>query len=639
MSNVHKKSLWSSVIPSVGKKIRSLEAELITNRSYIDAIGKSQAVIEFNLDGTIVTANENFLAAVGYSLEEIQGQHHSMFVETSHRSSAEYKEFWASLNRGEFQAAEYKRIGKGGKEIWIQASYNPIFDEQGKAIKIVKYATDVSAQKLQAADFAGQIAAISKSQAVIEFNMDGKIITANDNFLSVLGYRLEEIQGQHHSMFVLPDYRESTEYKEFWSSLNRGEYQSAEYKRIGKGGKEIWIQASYNPIFDLNGKAFKVVKYATDVSDQKSLVMAQERIVADTIRVFSALAEGNLTQKIEAAYDGDFGRLRDDANRTVAKLTEVVGSIQSTANAVSTGASELSQGNANLSQRTEEQASSLEETASSMEEMTSTTTQNADNARQANQLAIQAREQAESGGSVVNEAVTAMNAINESSKKIFDIIGVIDEIAFQTNLLALNASVEAARAGEQGRGFAVVASEVRNLAGRSATAAKEIKDLIQDSVVKVEDGSRLVNESGSTLDEIVNAVKKVTDIVAEIAAASQEQSAGIEQVNKAVTQMDEMTQQNAALVEEAAAASASMSDQSARLNQMMAFFTTNETHDEASRPSQVTEATHGSDRRGMDRPWGSEASSRSIPDAVAFADPPSSRVVAGGSNDSEWEEF
>ena len=232
----------------------------------IAAISRAQAVIEFNMDGTIVTANDNFLRAMGYTLAEIQGKHHSMFVVPEERDSAAYREFWAKLNRGEFQAAEYKRLGKGGKEIWILATYNPILDEAGKPFKVVKFATDVTEQKLKAADNDGQIAAIRKSQAVIEFNMDGTIRAANQNFLDAMGYSLGEIQGKHHSMFVEPAERDAPAYREFWEKLNRGQYQAAEYKRIAKGGREIWIQASYNPILDLNGKPFKVVKYATDVT-------------------------------------------------------------------------------------------------------------------------------------------------------------------------------------------------------------------------------------------------------------------------------------------------------------------------------------------------------------------------------------
>ena len=250
----------------------------------IAAINKAQAVIEFNLDGTVITANDNFLNALGYTLSEIKGQHHSMFVEPAYRASVEYKQFWRDLNDGKFQAAEYKRLGKGGKEVWIQASYNPIFDLNGKPFKVVKYATDVTATKLQTADFQGQIAAVGKAQAVIEFHLDGTVITANDNFLNALGYTLSEIKGQHHSMFIEPAYRASAEYKQFWRDLNDGKFQAAEYKRLGKGGKEIWIQASYNPILDLNGKPFKVVKFATDISNAKVASINSQRQIDEINR-------------------------------------------------------------------------------------------------------------------------------------------------------------------------------------------------------------------------------------------------------------------------------------------------------------------------------------------------------------------
>ncbi|WP_316232066.1 PAS domain-containing methyl-accepting chemotaxis protein [Bradyrhizobium sp. SZCCHNR1051] len=257
------------------KKLRSM-----ADGSKLAAIDRAQAMIEFKLDGTIVSANKNFLDALGYRLDEIQGKHHSMFVEPALRDSPAYREFWAALNRGEYQGGEYKRIGKGGKEVWILATYNPVLDATGRPIGVVKFATDVTAQKLKNVDLAGQIEAIGKSQAVIEFNMDGTIITANDNFLRALGYTLAEIQGKHHSMFVEASERESAAYRDFWTSLNRGQYQSAEYKRIGKGGREVYIQASYNPILDLNGKPFKVVKYATDVTRQVFVRMGNERVRA-----------------------------------------------------------------------------------------------------------------------------------------------------------------------------------------------------------------------------------------------------------------------------------------------------------------------------------------------------------------------
>jgi methyl-accepting chemotaxis protein len=266
------------MVAKIATGITAKKTRSMTDASKIAAISRAQAVIEFRLDGTIVTANENFCKALGYSLSEIEGKHHSMFVAEADRSGTAYREFWAALNRGDYQAGEFKRIGKGGKEVWILASYNPLLDETGKPYGVVKFATDVTAEKLKNADLAGQIAAIDKAQAVIECNMDGTISTANANFLGALGYSLAEIKGKHHSMFVEPNERDGAAYREFWAALNRAQYQAAEYKRIGKGGKEVYIQASYNPIMDLNGKPFKVVKYATDVTKQVLVRMGNERV-------------------------------------------------------------------------------------------------------------------------------------------------------------------------------------------------------------------------------------------------------------------------------------------------------------------------------------------------------------------------
>ena len=345
------------------------------------------------------------------------------------------------------------------------------------------------------------------------------------------------------------------------------------------------------------------------------------------------IADGDLTQRFEVSSNDELGKMLGDMNAMAVSLTTVVGQVRSGADAIATAANEISEGNISLSQRTEEQASSLEETASSMEEMTSTVNQNADNAKQANQLAVGARDQAEQGGEVVSRAVNAMAEINTSSKKISDIIGVIDEIAFQTNLLALNAAVEAARAGEQGRGFAVVAGEVRSLAQRSAEAAKEIKGLIQDSVQKVEQGSVLVNESGEKLGEIVNSVKKVTDIVSEIAAASSEQASGIEQVNTAITQMDDMTQQNAALVEEAAAASKSMEEQASALSKQMEFFRLDGS--DQHKASVTAVANTQSEAKSQVEQWGKNNPVQRKPAAST----PQASTARTGTDDSEWEEF
>jgi len=621
--------------------------ELDDMRGQIAAINKSQAVIEFGLDGTILTANDNFLHALGYTLSEIQGKHHSLFVEPAFRDSAEYRAFWAKLGRGDYDSAVYKRIGKGGKEIWIQASYNPVLNAAGKPYKVVKFATDITDQKMRMADYEGQIAAISKAQAVIEFELDGTIRTANANFLNVLGYTLDEVKGRHHSLFVTPAYRESAEYRAFWAKLARGEYDAAQYLRIGKAGREVWIQASYNPIFDPNGKPFKVVKYATDVTQQVLMSQQLQAAVQETRGAVSSATQGDLLARIPTqGKTGEIEALCQGINTLLDATMTLIKSVKSAAQQVQAGAEEISRGNTDLSQRTEEQASSLEETASSMEEMTSTVKQTADNAGQANQLATAARQQAEKGGAIVGSAVTAMGQINASSRKIADIIGVIDEIAFQTNLLALNAAVEAARAGEQGRGFAVVATEVRNLAGRSATAAKEIKGLIQDSVTKVEEGSKLVDESGKALEDIVSSVKKVTDIVSEIAAASREQSSGIEQVGKAVMQMDEVTQQNAALVEEAAAASQSIVDQAQSLNDLVAHYQVGEEAPAAviaSKPRNPR-APPAVERRGQKRPWSKTVAAKPAAGPTtrpSDSNPATTRKVANSeaAGDAEWSQF
>jgi methyl-accepting chemotaxis protein len=510
----------------------------------------------------------------------------------------------------------------------------------------------------QLTDNRGQIEAISMAQAVIELQLDGTVVSANENFLNTLGYSLEEVRGRHHSMFVDAAERSSPEYERFWTKLRSGQFDRGRYMRVGKGGREVWIDASYNPIVDDEGKLCKIMKYATDVTPHVMQAREMEQAVSQTQEAIKSATDGDLATRVATQHQNvELRKMAESINSLLGSMADMVSKVQGAASEVYRGAEEISQGNANLSQRTEQQSSSLEETASSMEEMTSTVKQNADNAGQANQLATAARDQAEKGGAVTTKAVRAMTEINASSKKIADIIGVIDEIAFQTNLLALNAAVEAARAGEQGRGFAVVATEVRSLAGRSATAAKEIKELIQDSVKKVEDGSVLVTQSGQTLEQIVSSVKKVSDIVAEIAAASREQSSGIEQVNKAVMQMDEMTQQNAALVEEASAASQSMADQARALNEMMGRYRLGDTAPRAgvapappraaASPASKVASLARSDRRSTVRPWSAKTAARAEAAAVpraakaqeAVTNMPERKAAATGTDDAEWREF
>ncbi|QID19826.1 PAS domain S-box protein [Nitrogeniibacter mangrovi] len=538
-----------------------------------DAIDRARAILEFDPEGKILEANENLLTILGYRRNELIGRHHRVLVDPAYAETAEYAAFWAQLGRGELAVGQYKRIAKNGDEVWFQSNYNPIIDATGRVIRVVTYATDVTRQRLENASNEGQIKAINKAQAVIEFALDGTILSANDNFLDVMGYRRDEVVGKNHRMFVTAEYGQSAEYRQFWDKLARGEYDAGQYMRLSKQGREVWIQASYNPILDMNGTPFKVVKYATDVTAQVRASHAMEEAVAQTQAVVAAAREGDLTQRIALeGKDGNIEALCAGVNSLVDAMADVVARVKEATTAINGASQEIAQGNADLSRRTENQASSLEETASSMEELTSTVRQNSDNATQANHLAVGASDVAGKGGQVVSEVVRTMAEISTASRKIADIIGVIDGIAFQTNILALNAAVEAARAGEQGRGFAVVAAEVRNLAQRSAGAAKEIKGLISDSVDKVNSGSELVNKAGETMKEVVESVRKVTEIMAEIANASIEQASGIEQVNNAITQMDEVTQQNAALVEQAAAAAESLQDQADGLSRTVAMF-------------------------------------------------------------------
>jgi len=542
-------------------------------RWQLDAFGRVLPVIEFDLQGNVLRANENFLNASGYSPEEIRNAHHRMFVDPEYAKSPAYVEFWNRLRRGEFQAAQYKRMAKNGRVVWVQATYYPIVGALGRPYKVVKHTVDITEQMMKVSDGLGQLAAISKAQAVIEFDLNGTIRTANQNFLTMMGYTLEELRGRHHSLLLEPGSRESTEQHALWARLARGEYDAGQYKRIAKGGREVWIQASYNPILDAEGIPFKIVKYATDITAQVNFAEQLQRAVQETQAVVAAAAEGDLTRRLSVeGKTGELATLSRAVNALIVVVASLVGRIKDVTGEVRTGAEQIGSGNADLARHAEEQASSLKKAASLMETMASSVRETAHNAGRANELVTAASERAAKGGSVVGSAVTAMGGINAAARKIADIIGVIDAIAFQTNLLALNAAVEAARAGEQGRGFAVVASEVRSLAGRSATAAKEIKALIQDSVARVGEGSRLVEESGRSLAEIVAAVRKATDIVAEIATASREQSAGIEHVSRTVTQMETMTQQNAALVEEAAAASESIVEQVRALDALVAGY-------------------------------------------------------------------
>ncbi|HEV7325678.1 MAG TPA: methyl-accepting chemotaxis protein [Bosea sp. (in: a-proteobacteria)] len=587
------------------------------------ALNRSMAVISFALDGTILDANENFLKTVGYTLEQVRGRHHSMFVTKDEAASADYKAFWGRLARGEYEARQFLRVAADGSEFWIEASYNPVLDSNGKPVKVIKFATVITDQKNHEADMGGQVSAIRKAMAVIEFTLDGHILDANENFLAVTGYALSEIKGKHHSMFCDAAYRSSAEYRAFWEKLGRGEYDSGQYQRFGKGGGEVWIQASYNPIMDAKGRPIKVVKYATDITEQKA-ARQLAKAVGEAQAVIGRAKDKDLTSRIDmAGKEGEVAVLCGGINELIETMVEVIGAVGAISGKVGAAADKMAGESVELAERAEAQASSLQETAATTEELAASIKTSAGNSRQAAALGDEARTVASRGGAIVSDAVAAMGRIEQASTSIADIISMIDEISFQTNLLALNAAVEAARAGDAGRGFAVVASEVRALAGRSSESANGIKSLIANSSEQVRSGVQLVKDAGRTLDEIVDAANRVAGTIAEISSAAMEQANGVEEMAKTVAHMDEMTQQNSL-----------MADSSSKLSRDLQSET------------QALAALVGAFRLGAgDPPARLAADLRSVLPAMRAVTAPARPVplprarVAGGRGDDGWAEF
>lgn len=533
--------------------------------SRIEALNSSQAVIEFTLDGIIVDANENFLATVGYTLAEIKGKHHGIFADGAYRESDSYKEFWADLAQGQTKAGEFQRVGKGGREIWLQATYNPILGSNGKPIKIVKFASDITEGKLRALDQKGRIDALDRSQAVIEFEPNGTILKANQNFLGAVGYDANEIVGKHHRMLVSDEQANLPAYEEFWATLRRGEFQQGEFQRFGKGGREIWIQATYNPIFDDAGKVYKVVKFATDITETKQAIVSFQNAM-------SVLSQNDLSVRMTDPVPDEFADLKEQFNSTVASLSGIISAIAERSETITAEVTQIAGSANDLSRRTEKQAAALEESSSALEQMTVTVSESAKAAKEADVTSASATERTSAGLETVRKAVEAMKAIASSSASISKITSLIDDIAFQTNLLALNAGVEAARAGESGRGFAVVASEVRQLAQRSSDAAKEISDLITQTSQQVQSGVKLVDESGSALEEIAGFAQEIRDRVSNMANSSHEQSIGLKEINTAMAQLDNTTQQNAAMFEETTAATQSLQGEARALTETTQLF-------------------------------------------------------------------
>jgi len=487
--------------------------EMRKHAGMLAAISKAQAVIEFSLGGEIIEANKNFLDLLGYRMDEIRGQHHNIFVDPVYRESPEYRAFWDKLSRGEFDAGAYKRITKSGKEIWVQASYNPIFDLNGKAFKVVKYATDITAERLQAADYEGQIGAINKAQAVIQFALDGTVLEANQNFLDALGYSIGEIRGQHHSMFVEPAFRLSPEYRAFWDKLGRGEYDAGQYKRLGKGGKEIWIQASYNPILDLNGKPYKVVKYATDITAQ--------RRVAERVKEIAGIVASASTE------------------------------MQSTAESMASASEEATAQASAVSDAAQAASMNVQTVASAGEELSASIAEISRQVTLSTAIAQQAVDETDKTG-------VSIQTLAEAAKKIGNVVTLINNIAGQTKLLALNATIEAARAGDAGKGFAVVASEVKSLSDQTAKATHDISSQVSAM-------QEATQTSVDAIQGIANTIRKVAEIASAIASAVEEQSAATREISANVAQAAEGTQQVSSAIVGVTAAATQTSNASVEL--------------------------------------------------------------------------
>jgi len=555
------------------------QLELIELSAVSAALNRVQAVIEFDMQGTILHVNDNFLAVLGYTLEEVRGQHHRMFCDPDYARTEAYRQFWERLGRGEFDRGEYRRIGRGGREIWINASYNPVLGEDGRPYKVIKFATDITAAKHQHADYEGRLRAIDKAQAVIEFDTNGIVLQANQNFLDTLGYRLEEIQGKHHRLFCDDAYAQSPEYREFWAKLNRGEFDAGRYKRIGKGGRVVWIQATYNPIFDVNGRLYKVVKFANDVSAQVELeesvkrrAQSDQHKVEKLLAVVRNAASGDLTGHVDVAGDEPIDQLAAGIKSMMSDLSGVIGKVVESAGTFKDSSQDIAARADTVAGGAQLLGATVEEMNASIEELTASINSIADNSRGADQLAKDTQQEAERGAKAVARSIEAMELINRSSEDIAEIIKVIGEIASQTNLLAFNAAIEAARAGEHGLGFSVVADEVRKLAERSSQATKEISKLINESVKRVAQGSEISKQAGEAFEKIVAGVARTTQAISEISCGADEQLVAAREVSAAIQQVAEETEKSAGACDTIARAAASLKGGAEGLDNTVARF-------------------------------------------------------------------
>ena len=576
----------SDHLDQINEYLVNKQLEAANFRGQLDAIARAQGVVELDMDGNVLAANELYLNALGYAREDVVGKNLSMFFDDKFASSNAYRELWRQLKQGNSQVGEYLEHAVDGREVWFQASYNPIPDDNGVPFKIVKYASDITEDKLKNLDYQGQIEAISGTQAVIEFTLNGEIQKANQNFLTTMGYTWQEIQGRHHRIFVEPEYAKSAEYRTLWDDLNRGVAQTGEFKRITSSGEVVWLSANYTPLLGEDGKPFKIVKYAREITDEVKARERLEQCVSEILDVVNAAGQGDLSRELSVSGDDPVGQMGEGIRTFFTKLKEIISSIDENAQLLSAASDELAALSDNMGDtagQTSEQAttvaSSAEEVSSNIqtvaagaEEMSASIKEVATNAGEAARVAAEAVDAAEK----TNVTVTKLG---ESSAEIGNVIKVITSIAQQTNLLALNATIEAARAGEAGKGFAVVANEVKELAKQTAQATEEISQKIEaiqtdtkgavDAISKI---STIIGQINDIQGTIAAAVEEQTSTTAEIARNVHEAAKGSSEIAENISHVAMAADNTSSGAKESKTATDELAKMSSTLRGIVAMF-------------------------------------------------------------------